>query len=200
MDSAQNHNSGNQNTQTTIGEQAHAVVDTIKEQGQALAGTLKEQGQEKVQEYAGQLRENVQSSLDQTKGRAADGLATVSQGLHEVCHKLNEGGNTQIGGYFHQGHQAVDQFSDYLRNRQVNEIFADVEEYARQKPAMFVGSLFAVGFLAGRFFRSSAPSIPRSRALVPYEAPKNYDPRANSDGRSTPHPSSVRREQQPSWR
>jgi ElaB/YqjD/DUF883 family membrane-anchored ribosome-binding protein len=180
-----------QTLSSTLSEQAHAIADTIKEQGQ-----------EKVGEVTELVTNNIQSGLTQTKNRAADSLSSVAEGLHEICRKVNGKGGSPLGGYLHDSHRAVDQLSDYLRSHEVNEVVADVEDYARQRPATFVGGLFAVGFLAGRFLRSSA-AYQGTRALAPYTPPNRPDtPLSPSRGGNRLPGASFeqRNQEQPSWR
>jgi hypothetical protein len=51
----------------------------------------------------------------------------------------------------------VEGISDYLRNRDFNDVVRDAESYARREPLLFLGAAFAVGFIAARFLKASAP-------------------------------------------
>jgi hypothetical protein len=42
-----------------------------------------------------------------------------------------------------------------VREKDVNEMLRDVQQFARRQPALFIGGSFAAGLLAARFLRSS---------------------------------------------
>ena len=155
---------------TTKDNHNHSHTGKLREQAHAIADTIKEQGQEKAGVVADIICSNAQSGLTQTKNRAADSLTSLSQTLQEICQKLQAQGLSPISGYVHQSHQAVDRLSNHLRSHEVSELVREVEDYARHNPTMFITGVFTGGFLAGRFFRSSA-RVSRNRALVPYTLP-----------------------------
>jgi hypothetical protein len=143
---------------------------------QPMQQTL-QQGQEKATELAGQLKQGVVSTLTEQKDKVAESLNMVGQGLLEMSNRLQEQG-APIGTYVQSGQQAIDRFSGYLRECEITDLMDDVQSFARQRPALIVGGLFALGFMAGRFLRSSAPP---TKALVPYEPPLAYEPTTASE-------------------
>jgi hypothetical protein len=50
----------------------------------------------------------------------------------------------------------VSEISSYLRDRNVDDMLADAEDFARRQPELFLGGAFALGMLAARFFKSSS--------------------------------------------
>jgi hypothetical protein len=74
----------------------------------------------------------------------------------------------------------IDKLSEYLSSKSVDELVADVEEFGRQNPVLFVGGAFAVGVLAARFLKS-APQPAQSggypAGYSPVNTPYRYDPR-----------------------
>jgi hypothetical protein len=49
----------------------------------------------------------------------------------------------------------VEKFSQYLRDKNINDMFGDVKMMARRQPELFVAGALAAGFLLGRFLKSS---------------------------------------------
>jgi hypothetical protein len=52
----------------------------------------------------------------------------------------------------------VEQLAGYLQSRDVNQIVADAEGFARSRPSVFLGGAFALGFLLSRFLKSAPAS------------------------------------------
>ena len=55
----------------------------------------------------------------------------------------------------------IDRVADYLRDSDGQTIARDIESLARRQPALVFAGAFAIGVLAARFFRSSAPPYRR---------------------------------------
>ena len=131
---------------------------------------LAQQGKEKAGQLADQVKEGIHGALTDQKGRAADTLGTVAESLNEASDRLKAQGNPALGSYLQHGQQAVDSLSSYLRDAKIEDIADDLQGYARRNPTLVVGALFAVGFLAGRFLRSSAPGS-STKAMAVYTPP-----------------------------
>lgn len=138
-----------------------SATETLKEPVKQILN----QGQEAASQVAGQVKHGIVSSIDGQKQRAAESLDLVCQGLHEMGTRIASQGSPQIGSYLHHAHHSLERYSNYLRENELNDIVEDVQVFARQNPTMMVGSLFALGFLAGRFLRSSAP---QTKSLAVY--------------------------------
>jgi len=63
-----------------------------------------------------------------------------------------------IGRYAEQAAEMVDQVAGYLRTKDIDQIVGQAEDLARQRPAVFLGAAFAIGFMAARFLKSTTPS------------------------------------------
>lgn len=107
------------------------------------------------------------SALNDKKDEASQGLVKASDTVVELSDWLNENGPEQVAGYVQSGRQALEKFSGYVQDSEVEELLEDVKDYARQNPMIMAGTIFALGFLAGRVARSAAPADqpePRSHA------------------------------------
>lgn len=92
---------------------------------------------------------------------ASEGLAGISEAMSAVGRQLREQDQVMLAGY-------ADQAAGYLQGKDVEQLLAEAERFARQKPLVLVGGAFTLGLLAARFLRSSGsgsqPSIPRTSA------------------------------------
>jgi hypothetical protein len=117
------------------------------------------QATETIANTAQQAADKVASRLDTHKDKTADGLRNVSQALRQASDQLrSENQDAAMYGYVASAANQVDRLSDYLRSTSTREMVNGAEQFARQQPALFIGSAFMLGLLGARFLKSSSPS------------------------------------------
>jgi len=102
------------------------------------------------------LRDKASSQLNTQKDRATEGLGSVAQAVRQSTKQLREQDHDTLAGYVEQAADQIDRLSRGLRNKDVGELARDAQRFARRRPALFVGSAFAIGLVGARFFKSSA--------------------------------------------
>ena len=130
------------------------LVEQVKQQTQQVA----QQAGEKAGQVVEQVRDQVKSQLSERKEQAAGGLGTVAQALRQTGETLRTEEQAGVAQAADSAAQLVDQISGYLRDRDIDDLVGEVENFARTNPAVFLGSAFVLGFMAARFLKSSAPS------------------------------------------
>ena len=121
-------------------EQGSAAVEEIKTAAQSAARQAQEAGRDfvhaqkenlahKVDEYAGAVR----ATAERLRNDEGNVLATPAQKAAEQ----------------------LEQISRYLREKEPADFLDDLESFARRKPEVVFGALFAVGLAAARFFKAS---------------------------------------------
>jgi ElaB/YqjD/DUF883 family membrane-anchored ribosome-binding protein len=135
--------------------------------------STKEKAREAASQAQQKLGEQLRSSVDTSKGRAADTLDSLAQALSQSGQQLRSDDLGPASQYVDRAGEQLRRASDYLRNTNVDEMVRNTEDFARRQPAVFVGGAFFLGLLAARFIKASqAPSygsIPRDRSLVTQE-------------------------------
>ena len=104
----------------------------------------------------GRVRNSANAQLTQQKDRATDGLGSVAQAVRQSTQQLREQQHDTIAQYIEQAADQLDRLSTRLKEKNVNELMDDAQRFARQRPALFIGSAFAIGLIGSRFFKSSA--------------------------------------------
>jgi hypothetical protein len=104
-----------------------------------------------------QAREGTFRQLDRQKERAASGLTSIVDALRQSGHQL-EGQNATVASYVDAAAGQVERFVGGLRDRDTGQMVTDLERFARQRPAIFVGGAFVLGLVAARFLKSSTKS------------------------------------------
>ena len=129
---------------THLGAQAQQKVATAVDQAQGAAGQVAEQA-----------KRQATSQLETQKNRAVDSLVTVAQALRQTGQHLHEQEQGGVAAYAEQAAERVEGVTNYLRSRDLPELMADTQEFARQRPALFLAGAMALGFIGARFLMSS---------------------------------------------
>lgn len=148
---------GANNTGESAPSQAKQQLHEVTQQAKDAAGNL-----------ADQARTQVKSQLTNQKERAAESLGGVAEALRATGDQLNQREQpVPVGRYAEQAADMVEQMAGYLRSKDIDQIVGQAEDLARQRPAVFLGAAFAIGFMAARFLKSTAPTGP-SRSYEGY--------------------------------
>lgn len=102
------------------------------------------------------VRESTTDHLTQQKERATDGLGSVAAAVRQSTQHLRQEHHDTIAQYVEQAADQLEKLSTRLKEKNVEEFVEDAQRFARQRPALFIGSAFAIGVAAARFFKSSA--------------------------------------------
>jgi hypothetical protein len=129
----------------------------MTDQAKAAAGQIRDEAQQQAGRALDSAREQVASRVAGQKDRAAEGLSTVAQALRQTGNQLREQDQQGLTDYIDRAASQVERFSSYLQNNHVGQLVDDVEDFARQQPALFLGGAFVLGLLGARFLKSSRP-------------------------------------------
>jgi hypothetical protein len=101
------------------------------------------------------LRDGAASQLGTQKDRATDGVTSVAQAVRQSTQQLRDNRHETIAQYVDQAVDGVERFANRLKEKDVNELVRDAQQFARRNPAVFVGTAFGIGVVAARFLKSS---------------------------------------------
>jgi hypothetical protein len=103
----------------------------------------------------GGIQQRVTSRVDEQKNRAADGLGGIADVIRNASNELrNE--NEALASYVDMASDQMKAFAEQIRQRGVGEMIDDVGQFARRRPALFIGGAFLVGLGIARFLKSTA--------------------------------------------
>jgi hypothetical protein len=137
---------GTQDTGDLIKEQVSQTTQRAANQAQQVAGQVTETA-----------KSQAQSMLASQKQTVADDLSHISQALHSTSDQLQSQNLAPVAGVVDTAAQRIDDVSGYLRNADLDQMLQDAENVARRNQMLFLGGTFALGLLAARFLKSSAP-------------------------------------------
>ena len=72
----------------------------------------------------------------------------------------------QAAHYIRQASEQVSGFADTVRQRDMRELAAEAQDFARKQPTLFFGGAVILGFAALRFFKTAAPSSNTGNAFT----------------------------------
>lgn len=134
------------------------VTEGAQEEGQAKQQSreVARQTQEQASWYADELRQRAKDQIATQKERASGELSGVSQALRQTGSQLREQDQGSIGQYAEQAAGQTDRLSDYLHEKEADQLIGEVEHFARSRPSVFLGGAVVLGVVAARFLKSSS--------------------------------------------
>jgi len=137
------------NSQTTEGPDWDDLKDDVGD----IAGVAVERGRSFI--YA--AREQATDYADKRKGDVAQSVADFAHSLRESTSTFDDRPN--IKAVVDSAAEGLDHLAGTIRDRSYGEIFSDVEDVMRQRPAAVVAVSVALGFLTARFIKSTAADL-----------------------------------------
>ncbi|MFL6280988.1 MAG: hypothetical protein ACJ731_12810 [Vicinamibacterales bacterium] len=101
------------------------------------------------------VRQGATSQLGVQKNKATDGIGTVAHAVRQASQQLRTQQHETIASYIDQAANQLERFSTHLRDKDAGELVRDAQQFAKRRPAVFIGSAFAIGLLGARFLKSS---------------------------------------------
>lgn len=123
-----------------VGEQAAQVASTAKDE----ARSLMDQG-----------RREMRSMMAERGQQAAEGLRRFGQEISSLSSGHPEQAQ-RLQGYLDQARTRVEDWAGRLETGGVDGLMADVKQYARRRPGVFLVGAAGAGFVIGRMLRVGA--------------------------------------------
>jgi len=140
--------------ETTSGE-GSSMLGNVTEQVKDTAKQTVEQGQQVAGQAIDKAKDTVKSQLSTQKEKAVSTLGNFTDALMQTGEQLRQSGQGVFGGYADNLADRVDHIATYLRQNDIDDLTAQVEDFARKQPALFIGGSFVLGVALARFLKSS---------------------------------------------
>jgi ElaB/YqjD/DUF883 family membrane-anchored ribosome-binding protein len=127
---------------TGSGGQGGSPVDQLRDG----ASSIREQATTKVRQFA-----------DDGKSRATEALEEFSRVVDDAATSIDERLGAEYGQYARRAADAVSDFAETLRNKEVDELYEGAANIVRKSPAVAIGVAAAVGFGLVRLIKSGFP-------------------------------------------
>ncbi|HET9110143.1 MAG TPA: hypothetical protein VFN78_04890 [Ktedonobacterales bacterium] len=145
------------------------------------------QGADQVKQTASnvtdQAKQKAMSQAATQKDQAAESLNTVSDAVNQAAQQLRQNNQTPIAQVAESAASGINQLADHLRSRNITDLIGEVEDFASNQPALFLGGAFLVGVLGARFLKSSRAGMTQSSPRQWRGAPTGYTTRTGYGAR-----------------
>ncbi|HEY9010344.1 MAG TPA: hypothetical protein VIN06_04955 [Devosia sp.] len=174
-------------------EDAHNVMDTAKSEFDKVAKEATEQASQLADEAKSQLAD----VAEKAKGMASEQKQLLADQLDGVAHAVDraaadlEAQEAAGAQYARMIADTATQFSETIKNKDVDELLAMAQDFGRKQPAAFLGAAALLGFAASRFVAASAKREQQRVAreqmgtAVDYNGAPQYTPGRSAYGASS---------------
>jgi len=157
-----------QTTNDVVGQAKQAASETVSQAKQAVSQSLD------------QAKRQVQTTFDERKTQAAGRLGGLANALRQTGEQLNAQNEPQFGQYAQSAAEQIDNWSNMLQTKNLNELMNEVHDFAHRQPELFIAGSLAAGLLLGRFLKSSSSRASSYNNANRYSsgntyASRNYD-------------------------
>jgi len=121
------------------------------------AREMKEQASnvaESVKGLASQAGEKLLNSAEEQKAAGADFASVMAGAMRRAANEFDKD-VPQAAQYIRLAADQIDTASDAFRRRDLNQLVADVQGFARRQPVAFLGAAVFAGFAVVRFLKTS---------------------------------------------
>ncbi len=154
----QNTGQPNQGQRSAGGTDAPADLNALKEDVSDVAGVAVERGRQ----FVDSARAQATGYVDQRKGDLAQSVADLANALREASKPFDDRPNIRT--FVDSAADGLEQLAGTIRSRSVAEIYSDVEDVLRRRPAVVAATTMAAGFLLSRFIKASADNMRQAEA------------------------------------
>jgi hypothetical protein len=124
------------------------------EEGTGFTGAGADEAPSSPQQTMDELRQQVAAAADAQKNRAAEGLGGIADVGRQTGEELR-GESETLASWVNAASDQLRHMADRLRDRPAAELAEDLTQFARQRPAMFLGGAFLLGLGVARLLKSS---------------------------------------------
>ena len=147
-------------TTEVVRDEAAGIGRTAADRGSEITGTVGEQASRVASESTRQARNLLHEGKEQLSGqarqgqqRAADGLRTLADQLHQMSER--SGGQGVAPEMARQVADRSRQVASWLENREPGDLVNEVRRYAHRKPGTFLLAATLAGVAVGRLTRGA---------------------------------------------
>jgi hypothetical protein len=145
-------------TEQQVKDDAGALLDTarselshIKAEAETQAGAIAEEAKAEL----GKVADKARGMAAEQKDMLASQVEGVAQAVNKVAGEL-EADDSATAGYARTVADTVNQFSETLKTKDVDQLLHMAEDFGRKQPAAFAGVMAIAGFAASRFLVASS--------------------------------------------
>jgi hypothetical protein len=136
---------------------AHGITDQASDLAQNATRQVKEQAAEltdSAKGLASDASEKLRGAIESQKTAGADYISGLAGAVRRAAGEFDQE-IPQAANYIRGAAEAIDDFSDALKRRDLSQLVREVQGFARSQPTAFLGASLVAGFAVVRFLKSS---------------------------------------------
>ena len=107
-----------------------------------------------AQQLTSKAADRIHSEVNARKSNASDQAKSVSNAIQTAAGQLDGSAPTWLKSAFQQGAEQILRFAETIEQKDSRQIVNEVQNFARERPALFLGACAAAGFAAARIFKA----------------------------------------------
>jgi hypothetical protein len=151
-----------------VTQQAKDTINTVADQAKDTANTVAAEVTSGVDQLAQTAKEQIAQANEKARGLVSDQkdylagqLGGVAQAMDRVAGDLEETDDASAR-YARLLADNAKKLSTSIRDKSIDDLMTDAQDFGRRQPAMFLGAAALLGFAASRFLMASATRSTRS--------------------------------------
>lgn len=116
---------------------------------------VKRQVNDVVKAIVDTVHEEAERLFDEQRDRAASKVQKAGKMIHQASHALHAVRMDGVADAIDAAAERVESFSDYITERNLNDIIHDAGDLVNRHKGLAIGGLFITGFAIARFLKAS---------------------------------------------
>ena len=137
-------------------EEARAGAQALGKEAQERADLYREKLSSTGGEWSTQAKERAAGYANDGKAKASGAIAGLGKLVSENAGLIDEKVGAKYGDYARQAAQSLQDASERLDAKSLDELADDAKEFVRQSPGLAIGIAAVGGFLIARLLRGSS--------------------------------------------
>ncbi|GGK30358.1 hypothetical protein [Salinarimonas ramus] len=138
-------------------DRARADWDDLKREASDAARDTAEEARDAGYAFVHGARDRAADYLERRKESAVQSIDDVAHSLRESSENFDDRPNLRL--FVDSAADGLENLAEEIRDRSFIEVYADVEQFARRRPAVFAAAAGVAGFMLARFLKSSAEEV-----------------------------------------
>lgn len=127
--------------------------------GDTQSGSIRETATRGAQNLIDRAEQQARSKITATQRDVGLTLSSVASTLMNSSSQLRDEQQNAAGEYVGKAAEQLDRLAHYIQTADPGEVADNIRNFARQRPAVFIGAAFALGVIGARFLKSSRRDV-----------------------------------------
>jgi ElaB/YqjD/DUF883 family membrane-anchored ribosome-binding protein len=101
-----------------------------------------------------QAGDTARAYAEDGKARAGGALDELSRMMSDAAGQVDDKVGAQYGDYARSAASAISNFSESVKNKDIDELITDAKTFVQKSPAVAIGTAAALGFVIARLIKS----------------------------------------------